>query len=441
MSEIIMIGVDKLHPHPDNPRKELGDLTELTASIKAKGVLQNLTVVPQEEGEGYTVIIGHRRHAAAMLAGLEAVPCVVTKMTPEEQVETMLLENMQRSDLTPYEQAKGFQLMLDMGRTVEQIVEKSGFSETTVRHRLKMAQLDEKKFKASSDRGATLQDYLELERVEDIKERNKLLQYIGTENYRSELKKALDAQKQAKRLAEIDAAYAKFARKVDKTPGEKYRLVTSTTYWEKGLPKPPEDADTAEYVYRMETWGAQLFRKRDQADAAPEADAAAEERAQAEAASKARLAALKEASKRAYALRREFVEGLGARECRNYVKDAVATLIAEAANGAVELCVEELDLFGLTESEEEDDLIPEKVLETMGDYGRAIVRLAYVAVAPGEYATYYDWAGKHRDNPALDQCYAYLAKLGYQMSQEEKSLQDGSHEMFRTEKTNETDGN
>lgn len=152
MSEIVMLGVDKLWPHPENPRKDLGDLTELAASIKAKGVLQNLTVVPKAESGMFTVIIGHRRHAAAKLAGIREVPCVVADMTPEEQVETMLLENMQRSDLTPYEQAKGFQMMMDMGRTVEDIVQKSGFSESTVRHRLKLAQLDEKKFKASAER-------------------------------------------------------------------------------------------------------------------------------------------------------------------------------------------------------------------------------------------------------------------------------------------------
>ncbi len=102
------IPVDKLFPHPDNPRKELGDLTELADSIRAKGVMQNLTVVPfvskvnpKFNGKGlYTVIIGHRRCAAAKLAGLAELPCVVVEMTPEEQVATMLLENMQRVDLT-----------------------------------------------------------------------------------------------------------------------------------------------------------------------------------------------------------------------------------------------------------------------------------------------------------------------------------------------------
>lgn len=122
--QFVMIPIEKLHPHPDNPRKELGDLTELADSIRAKGVFQNLTVVQFEDD--YRIIIGHRRRAASELAGLTHLPCVIVDMTPKEQVETMLLENMQREDLTPYEQAQGFQMMIDMGDTVEEIVQKTG---------------------------------------------------------------------------------------------------------------------------------------------------------------------------------------------------------------------------------------------------------------------------------------------------------------------------
>lgn len=128
MAEIKYIPVSKLWRHPDNPRKDLGDVTELAESIKVNGVLQNLTVVPligeitkKWDGESYRVIIGHRRLAAAKLAGLEELPCVVVEMSEREQLSTMLTENMQRSDLTVYEQAQGFQMMLDMGDTVEDI--------------------------------------------------------------------------------------------------------------------------------------------------------------------------------------------------------------------------------------------------------------------------------------------------------------------------------
>ena len=82
-SKITYISVDKLHPHPDNPRKDIGDITELADSIRQSGIYQNLTVIPSTgyyHGD-YTVIIGHRRLAAAKAAGLTEVPCVITEMS------------------------------------------------------------------------------------------------------------------------------------------------------------------------------------------------------------------------------------------------------------------------------------------------------------------------------------------------------------------------
>lgn len=68
---IVTIGLEHIHPHPDNPRKDLGDLTELAESIKKNGIMQNLTVIPKEGEPGeYITIIGHRRSAAAKLAGV-----------------------------------------------------------------------------------------------------------------------------------------------------------------------------------------------------------------------------------------------------------------------------------------------------------------------------------------------------------------------------------
>lgn len=123
MAEITNIACRRLHPHPDNPRKELGDLTELAASIKENGIFQNLTVIPGhylnsreyiakcvDEGgdaaaaaaawtpkavwssEDYTIIIGHRRAAAAQQAGLFEVPCVVVEMDEREQLQTMMMQ-------------------------------------------------------------------------------------------------------------------------------------------------------------------------------------------------------------------------------------------------------------------------------------------------------------------------------------------------------------
>ena len=181
-AEVEVVDISKLHHHPLNPRKDLGDLDELTKSIEKNGIMQNLTVVPGEPCQGipdgeYFVLIGNRRFEASKAAGLKELPCKIVKgMSTNEQVAVMLEENMQRADLTIVEQAKGFQMMLDLGETVSGITEKTGFSETTVRHRVKLAELDEDALKAAvEDRQLTLTDLQKLEKIKSIETRNELL--------------------------------------------------------------------------------------------------------------------------------------------------------------------------------------------------------------------------------------------------------------------------
>ena len=179
-----MLDVDMLHPHKDNPRKDLGDLDELIKSIKKNGVMQNLTVVPDsEEYDSYTVLIGHRRLQAAKKAWVQKVPCVIAEgLTQKEQIAIMLEENMQRSDLTVAEQAESFQMMMELGETIESLTEKTGFSESTIRHRVKMAELDTdilKEKDADNEFQYRLVDLYELEKVEDPEEKNRILKEAG----------------------------------------------------------------------------------------------------------------------------------------------------------------------------------------------------------------------------------------------------------------------
>ncbi len=164
-------------PHPNNPRRDLGDLTELTDSIKKNGVMQNLTVVPGPEDGGYTVLIGHRRLAAALAAGLEEVPCRIAEgLSEKQQLGIMLEENMQRTDLTIIEQAKGFQMMLDLGETIKTVAEKTGFSETTVRHRVELAKIPEEQIdNAINKKQITIHDLFELEKIKDPEKRKDIL--------------------------------------------------------------------------------------------------------------------------------------------------------------------------------------------------------------------------------------------------------------------------
>lgn len=194
-SEIVKIRVENLYPHPDNPRKNIGDVTELAESVKKNGIMQNLTVVPvnaltaevKDQAEtdkisvisDFYVLIGHRRLEAAKAAGIVEVPCQIrSKISRKEQVGIMLLENIQREDLTIQEQAQGFQMMLDLGDTEEKIAEKTGFSRATVRHRLNIAKLDQEKLKEKqqdNDFQLTLKDLYELERIKDVEMRNEIL--------------------------------------------------------------------------------------------------------------------------------------------------------------------------------------------------------------------------------------------------------------------------
>ncbi len=181
--QLVNIPTCHLYSHPENPRKDVGDVEELAKSIKANGLMQNLTVIPKIPGTpvsltaDYIVLIGHRRLAAAKLAGLTELPCkIIEGLSEREQISTMLEENMQRTDLTIYEQAKGFQMMLDLGETMESIKEKTGFSETTIRRRLNIAKLDQKKLKAAEDSfQISLKDLALLEGIKDIKTRNRVL--------------------------------------------------------------------------------------------------------------------------------------------------------------------------------------------------------------------------------------------------------------------------
>lgn len=207
--KIKMLGIEYLEHHPDNPRKSIGDIEELTDSIRKNGIMQNLTVVPADYELGtYYVLIGNRRFEAAKRAGLEELPCkIVESLTKVEQVGIMLEENMQRSDLTVLEQAQGFQLMLDMGETVQGIAQRTGFSESTVRRRVKINELDSEAIaKAAENFQLTLSDFSELEKIEDVTKRNDLLRksYSG-DSFRASVGAAVRDQERKKGIDKITA--------------------------------------------------------------------------------------------------------------------------------------------------------------------------------------------------------------------------------------------
>lgn len=138
-NEIKLINTSLIDPHPDNPRKNIGDVTDLAASIKTNGLLTPLSVVPN--GERYMVIAGHRRLAACKQAGTGAVPCFILQLGPLQQLEAMVTENCQREQLTVLEEADAIQGMLDLGATTANVAYRLGRSADYVRDRVKAASI------------------------------------------------------------------------------------------------------------------------------------------------------------------------------------------------------------------------------------------------------------------------------------------------------------
>lgn len=431
------IAIEKLHPHPQNPRKVIGDVTELAESIKANGILQNLTVVPMnDDWTEFTVIIGHRRLAAAKQAGLTELPCAVVEMTEKEQLSTMLTENMQRSDLTVYEEAKGCQLLLDLGDTVAEIAEKTGFSESKIRRRVKLCELDEEAFKESQIRQPTLQDYDRLNQIRDIEVRNELLKSIGTNNFDNLLYAAVKKQNDDEErawLEEIclDNGMTKCESRNDIPENCEYVGTVGTAQ----LLKESFDDDRKRYFF-FTTYGIYVAiyiqKTKEQIE---NADAENKNRNAKRQKFDELEAQAKEINQRCKALREGFMlEG-------NFNDDAKKQELINYILYSMSECREYDDrsfysLSGLKHENYEcinfDDC--------MKDTGKMLMAAAYAFFEDLYNTKYinvtYDEGIQRNISPELNRFYNLLVKLGYVMSDEEIQLRDGTHPIFTTGETN-----
>jgi ParB family chromosome partitioning protein len=139
------IAIEEIHPSPGQPRHHFDDarLEELAASIRVQGIIQPLIVRARPDG-GYELIAGERRWRAAQRAGLHEVPAVVRDVAPTQAFEMALVENLQREDLNPLEEAAGYQrLMSEFGYTQEQLSERVGKDRSTVANALRLLRLPE----------------------------------------------------------------------------------------------------------------------------------------------------------------------------------------------------------------------------------------------------------------------------------------------------------
>jgi ParB family chromosome partitioning protein len=140
---VLEVPVDSIKPNPHQPRQAIQpeQLEELAASMREHGVLQPLVVTRSGDGT-YTLIAGERRWRAARVAGLESVPAIVKEASPREMLEMALVENLQRADLNPLEEAHAYrELVHDFGLRQEDVAERVGKSRTTVTNALRLLDL------------------------------------------------------------------------------------------------------------------------------------------------------------------------------------------------------------------------------------------------------------------------------------------------------------
>lgn len=428
------IAIEKLHPHPNNPRKVIGDVSELAESIKANGILQNLTVVPMnDDWTEFTVIIGHRRLAAAKQAGLTELPCAVVEMTEKEQLSTMLTENMQRSDLTVYEEAKGCQLLLDLGDTVAEVAEKTGFSESKIRRRVKLCELDEEAFKESQIRQPTLQDYDRLNQIKDIDVRNELLKSIGTNNFDNLLYSAVKKQKTDEEKEKIEKLCLEHG--MTKVQGFT-EIPNDYDYMGIFALKDLVGKDFADgrkryfyFAYSSNIYiYAEALKKQEKNDPEVEKRKLEEQRwdelvEQAE-----------EIDERCVALRRSFMLDTIFNDS-NKKQELIKYITAQVAADVHIKDYHFEEIIG--HNFEDDESIDSYISEHWSDNsGRMLMAAAY-ALCQTNYSSfsyisvnYVDKKFSRKNNPDLNRFYNLLCKLGYVMSDEEIQLRDGTHPIF-----------
>ena len=186
-----MIPIDRIRPNPDQPRKELGELRELTQSIREKGVLEPLLVTYDATNDMYIIISGERRFHAAKSAGLAEVPCIEKTVDSAEMMEIALIENLQRKDLSPFEEADGlYSLAEQFDYTHEEIAQRIGKSRATVTETLALRAIPELIRKKCTEAGLESKSLLlQVARQPTERKMNELAEKLASGMTRSEARK------------------------------------------------------------------------------------------------------------------------------------------------------------------------------------------------------------------------------------------------------------
>lgn len=437
---ITYIHRSKIEPHPDNPRKELGDLSELAASIRRQGILQNLTVVPSPDAEGkYRLVIGHRRFAASALAGIDELPCAIDdKMSHAEQIAVMMSENMQRNDLTITERVGGVQMMMDLGMDTGEVAGSTGISETSVRRYARLSALPRSGMARAERQGANLMQLIEISQIGDDELRSKALEAAGTSEYNSVIYRWRAEQTKRDRLPPMRDKLNTFAVEIKDPQGwiwrANYHYSEADAIKEIGAFKREPGAS---YGYVVGPYVVSLY---EQTDRSAE-DAKKREREEARARLDARRAQERELAEGFKGMRDQWMtDDFRARghegACMRFVLWALARpeyLENARVGGRFDYCMlPERQNGTLTNSlklaPDEIDAIPERDMLT------ALVLIAYDRITGDSLLRMMDSAGRCIGGNSAEKVREYydrLEALGYPVSAEERAWLDGTHECFR----------
>ncbi|MCM1544736.1 MAG: ParB/RepB/Spo0J family partition protein [Ruminococcus sp.] len=437
MNTIVNIPISYLTEHPENPRKNIGDVTDLAASIKKSGIMQNLTVVRWEEahpGEDatdydgiYTIIIGHRRFNAAKQAGMKELPCKIVRMDYKEQIATMLAENMQREDLAISEQAFGMQMLLDLGESVEGISDRTGFSESTVRRRVKIAEMGKDNVMQAEKKGATIAELVELAAI-DEDEREDVLKYIGTSNFKWACDRAKSNMKtKAKENAWRDV-FNSFADEVTECDAG------SKTYFSGHLNTVipddfviPKDANEVKYTYAFKWGWVYLYREIAEEEKA-EMDAERERQAEKEHLRAAKISKLEEIEKQCENSRLDFVRSYHEKKgdlpvitafyLTNFYSNYRCARLIDAIN------------YAKTDVEIDTEKGNRQFTEFIEKHPAKMMLAICCYETKSKYVNCYSYYGEYSKCAELEALYGLLERLGYEPADEEKAYIDGSHEVY-----------
>ena len=374
-------------------------------------------------------------------------------MSEKDQAAVMLIENMQRKNLTPYEEGKGVQMCLDLGMTEAEIAKKTGFSKETIRHRKKLAELDQDKLKKKcSDGQISMQDLIKLEQITDPEEKNKVLDKIGTADFAYSIASAAREQERKIKLKEIRLKLETFAEEMPEHWGDSEY---ETVMWR--VPDDfeiPEDSDTREYCFVHQdpgkSWESfKLYGKiEENEDDTDDGDDSEESESNSEwDRMNERRDKLEEENRIFRDMRREFVEdhpGMEADDLLQWIAYFALTGELEAMDDEelenITLPVpfmKEVNEIWFLADDNFKELYKGDQLEILDLDGKklhkAMTLMIYAQLENNIPAIIHTDYGLHykADDKNAELLYGFMDQLGYVSSEAENKMMDGTHELFK----------